>query len=36
MGKTKDLTPQKIAGVKMLINTGFYLNREICQTLEIS
>ena len=36
MGKTKDLTPQKIAGVKMLINTGSFSDQEICQTLEIS
>ena len=36
MGKTKDLTPQKIYRVKTLINTGSYANREICQILEIS
>ena len=36
MGKTKDLTCQIIAGVKMLINTGNYSNWEICRTLEIS
>ena len=35
-GKTKDLTPQKISGVKMLIDTKNYSNREICRTLEIS
>ena len=29
------LPPQKIAGVKTLINTRSYSNREICQTLEI-
>ena len=36
MGTTKDLTPRKIAGVKRLIKTGSYSNREICLTLEIS
>ena len=35
MGKTKDLTLQKIAGIKTLINKGSYSNREICWTLEI-
>ena len=36
MGKTKDLTPRKIAGAKILINTGIYSNREMCRALEIS
>ena len=36
MGKTKELTPQKISGVKTLIHTGSYSNQEICLTLEIS
>ena len=36
MGKTKDLTPRKISGVKMLTNTKSHSNREICRTLEIS
>ena len=35
-GKTKDLTPQKISGVKTLINTESYSNQEICRTLKIS
>ena len=36
MGKTKDLTPRKISGEKMPINTGSYSNQEICRTLQIS
>ena len=35
-GKTKDLTPQKISGVKMLINMKNYSNWEICRTVETS
>ena len=36
MGKTKDLTPTKIAGVKTLTNTGIYSNQEISRTSETS
>jgi hypothetical protein len=36
MGKTKDLTPWQISGIKTLINTESYLNWEICRTLVTS
>ena len=36
IGKTKDLTPGKIAGVKTPINTESYSNRGNFQTLETS
>jgi len=35
-GKTKDLTSRKISGVKMLMNTKNYSNREIFRTLQNS
>ena len=30
------MTPQKIAGVKLLIKSGIYPNQEICRTFKIS